>query len=79
MVTSLAIHSRRPWVFFAAASGLCSVAILVVAHWLHLGRYGLVTALGIFGTYGPLIALGVGVWEYQQIKKKAALSYAASR
>ena len=74
----LAIHSRRVWVFFAAASTLCSVAILVVAHWLQLGRYGLVTALGIFGTYGPLIALAFGVWEYQRIKKKAALKNAAS-
>lgn len=75
-VGGLAIHSRRPWVFFVAAANVAILAVHFAFRWLHLGAYAYVTALNLFGGYLPLIGLAFGVWEHRQTKKRAAVTAA---
>ncbi|MBP2159472.1 MULTISPECIES: hypothetical protein [Asticcacaulis] len=72
----LAIRSRRIWVFFITAANVNTLITHFIAKWLHLGAYGYITVLGVWGSYAPLICLGVGMWGYQRAKKRAAIAAA---
>lgn len=66
----LAIHARRPWVFFVAATHVMVVVVHMAVGWLRLSNYAYITALHLVGIYLPLFALAYGVWEYRREKKK---------
>ena len=75
----LAIRTRRPWVFFVAAATVNSVATHFIARWLHMGAYGYITALGVWGAYAPLLGLAFGVWAYRRAQSRAAASAAPAQ
>jgi hypothetical protein len=69
-LTWLSLWSRKVWTLFAAAFQLDAVASHIAAFLSHISLFSYVTGLGIWGGYGLILALGVGVWGCERERRR---------
>ncbi len=68
-LVSVSVWTRRIWTIFAAAFSLNEVAAHYIGYWVHIGTFTAVTSMGIWGGYGVVTALGLGVWSHERRKR----------
>ena len=69
LFAALSLWSRRIWTLFITACQLDAVASHLVAHLTHFGVFSYLTATGLWGGEGLLIALAFGIVGYQKQQK----------